>query len=195
MRGAVMASKQTWVETTRAEALATIYLTRRADLDVIPVARHERRSDYDLLVRISNLDLPYRPEFGVSISGTRTTLHDGLRQCEERFFQIEENSSEIPVCLFVFNVKTEQGAYCWLLKPFVDANSSPRLESLIAPRSSGAQSLSVLGRKTPSWARLDDDAIDQIVQEVIDWTVASHWEATKSDVSHSSKNTLNIAVS
>ncbi len=64
-----MVAEQSWVEGVRADALAKIFLTRRDELDVIPVSRSGQSLGYDILVRVQDEDASVVPEFAVSVKG------------------------------------------------------------------------------------------------------------------------------
>lgn len=107
--------------------LAKIFLTRRDELDEIPVSRSGRSLGYDVLVRVQNGDSSVVPEFAVSVRGVRNT---SANRVKSRRFLVDAGTvgyGDRPVVLFVFDVDTETGFYQWLNEPVIDEDGRPVL--------------------------------------------------------------------
>src|SRR2546427_15159 len=114
----------------RAETLAKLYLTRRGDLDVFTLPESTRRVEYDLLVRVNGAGALDTPELGVEIEGIDQPLESSrwrlplLRNLVQsrNHDAVRMTDQNLPICLFVFNIDTEDGLYLWLQEPHVDQN-------------------------------------------------------------------------
>lgn len=163
-----MAAQDSWVNGLRANALAKIYLTRSDNVEVLPVSRYATRPSYDLLVRIDHRTGTGRPEFGVRTKGTRQPLGDKRWQRMIHDAMPEVEQSDLPVCLFVFNVETEEGFYGWLKEPVIDEVNGRGPSATLGspgPAMGGANGTGVIA----SFARLDDEAVKQIMDRVVRW--------------------------
>ncbi len=165
-----MAAAEPWFIGERAEALATMYLTRRQDLDVLPLPARARGDD--LWVRLRDADHP-NAHFLVEVKGILLS-HPRSRQPVREQFPVrytrrDLGDRDVPVCLFLFTVDDEQGYYRWLYEPVITQGHArlrldPRIDSL-PPEERQRQQVVVLSKFKP----LDDGAIDTVVQQVADW--------------------------
>lgn len=108
----------------RAELLALIYLTRRADLSA---TRHPISYSTDILVSLLEDGRDGEHSFGVEVEGVvseqglhthNTRRHRGTLQAGQRAYGI------MPVCLFVFVMEGDQGYWKWLQEPAVQEGRS-----------------------------------------------------------------------
>jgi hypothetical protein len=137
----------------RAEALALVYLTRRDDL---VVSREPDDYAFDLRVTVSKEKGRLSGRiFGVEVKASRAPLTSAEREAYASRMHLHPALSELPfpVCLFHFTMEDDEGYYTWILRPDVTQEGRPRLKH-------GAE---------PGLARLDDDAIGAIVDEVNRW--------------------------
>lgn len=166
-----MAAEQSWVEALRSDALAKIVLTRHHALVVIPISRYAPSEGYDLLVRVDGTDIVPRPEFGIALKGTRRPLDDLRELTVAPNATREVQGSGIPVCLFLFNVVTNEGIYRWLNEPVIEGHDRVTLRLIADPpphervRRNGLDG-SIL------FETIDDDAVRRIVDRVVEWYVA-----------------------
>lgn len=166
-----MTAKQSWVEPMRAESLAIIVLTRHQALEVIPIAPYAPTSGYDLLVRVDGADMAPKPEFGIALKGTRRPL-DGLRGLTATPNATREvPGSGIPVCLFLYNVVTEEGIYRWLNEPVIERDDRVSLRLAADPQRDERGRGNGLANGAP-FQKIDNDAVRRIVDRVVAWYAA-----------------------
>lgn len=146
-----MAAEQAWYVAERAEALATLFLTRRGDVEVLPAGRYRRDTDYDLLVRIVSDQAAPEMTFGIEVKGTRSTKRPSGNAPVGKDMPEAHYVPGLPICSFFFAVDAEQGYYRW------------RFEPVISPQ--GTADL----RPGTTFAPLDDRAIDTIIEQVKGW--------------------------
>jgi hypothetical protein len=160
-----MTVEESWVSAMRAQALAKLLLTERDDLEVID---EPPGVGCDLLVRVRAESLVLVPEFTVEVKGTRritdtVTLRDWLSS-----IRVTGAIEGLPWCLFVFQVETRQGHYCWLNEPLISENAAT-LRSVWEPRSI-SRNLHQQETTLPLLVPLDSQALDGIVSQVVAWT-------------------------
>jgi hypothetical protein len=163
-----MAVEQTWYVAERAEALAAIYLTRRDDLEVVPVSRYDRTAGYDLLVRMRNQGYCDDVSFGVETKGTRSKRSATKRDFTVNYTRNQLHSAELPVCVFLFSVDDEQGFYRWLHEPVItpEGRAILRLNVDVGWETFGQRDHV---RVRTRFDILDDRAVDRLVSDVKDW--------------------------
>ena len=170
-----MASSTSWIYAMRAETLAKLILTRRPDLDVLTTSG-SFRGGYDLLVRITGTGLSLTPEFGVLTKGIdqpltstrwRSSVLRSVVRLEDRD-GARGTDQFLPVCLFVFNIDTEEGLYLWLKEPQVEKDGNSRVQLSTYPRASGENG-NDLGKSGAPFEKLDNDAVARIVERVVEW--------------------------
>lgn len=168
-----MTTSTAWVTEMRADALAKLSLTRRRDLSIFEVSRSTADMGYDLLVRVNGLAGALVPEFGVEVKGTTRSLNGGRfpaalrREVDVSRARLHEIVQDVglAVCLFIFNIDTEDGVYTWLSEP-VDIKARVLAVSsahpVVAPVIHQHQSLNGQEFKV-----IDHAAIDRIVEDVV----------------------------
>jgi hypothetical protein len=171
-----MAAEQAWFIAERAEALATVYLTRRDDLHVIPMPLHALGPGYDLLVQVDTSNTHKPLAFGVEVKGLR-----GLRSQPHRdnhgIFTVSLGPSTLqhrglPVCLFLFTVDDERGYYHWLHKPVITPRGKAELRFDFEPLQGKTNNRGAITVRD-KFGKLDNEAVDRIVGEVHRWYKAS----------------------
>ncbi|MEW6127397.1 MAG: DUF4365 domain-containing protein [Acidobacteriota bacterium] len=140
----------------RAEALATVYLTRRDDLKI-----HEQSNNYgfDLLVEIKNGQVATGRFFGVEVK--RLPGHQKVQLLKPSQDEFRINLKPItfpkdipfPLCLFIFNMQTDEGYYRWIKEPAFGADNQPLLK---------------LNQKS-KFKFLDNKSLDEIIAAVNNW--------------------------
>jgi hypothetical protein len=122
-----MAAEQAWYIAERSEALATLFLTRRNDLEVIPAGRYGRSAGYDLLVRLKPDDAPVDMTFGIEVKGVRSEKRRGKSSFLVNYARGEIFDIGLPICVFLFAVDDEQGYYRWLFEPVISPHGKAEL--------------------------------------------------------------------
>ncbi|AFY33572.1 DUF4365 domain-containing protein [Calothrix sp. PCC 7507] len=122
-----MQIEQPWYISLRAEALATVFLTERDDLIVLP---QQKDKGLDLLVTITKNGNPSGRLFGVEVKATASSSE--LTQDNENY-NLRKNGFNstnffrdlpFPVCLFFFTLDNDQGYYKWILEPIVKSQNN-----------------------------------------------------------------------
>lgn len=116
-----------WFVTERAKALATVFLTRRADL-LVGETKEENGLDYT--VRIKTRDSVGDRPFGVCIAaGMNPVTVEGANKPLKAVLEKVQALGPFlfPVCVFYFTVKDDQGYYTWAYEPVVTAEGQLRL--------------------------------------------------------------------
>lgn len=170
-----MAENTSWLYAMRAEALTKIHLTRRPDLDLFTPSRSSL-AGYDLLVRVRDTGLLDTPEFGVETKGIdqplesnrwrSRVLKDLARQADRQ--RATATDLDLPICLFVFNIDTEEGLYTWLREPIVDENGESGLLQMATPFSVASNG-DAKAAAHPPFEKLDKAGLERIVERVIQW--------------------------
>jgi hypothetical protein len=137
----------------RARALATVILTRRADLTV---AETKDDTGLDYHVYISREGKPVRAMFGVLLRAvmapvTADEANKLLAPALDSFRRMGRFT--YPVCLFFFTMRDDHAFFCWLAEPVLATDGSPRL----------------LHHRQAHCRDLDDEALDAIVRRVVSW--------------------------
>jgi hypothetical protein len=140
----------------RTLALASVYLTRRDDLELVSF----HSGGLDLMVRIISGSPGYEQYFGVILHGTTDPLasnEDADRYLTHRA-RNRKNRTAVPIVSFpvisiVFSMPNDEGYYGWSAEPIVDEEGGPTLKS----------------NPKPACSRLDRKALDQIVAKVEAW--------------------------
>ena len=163
-----MASKQSWYVTERAEALAALYLTRRKDLEVIPVGRYETDYPLDLLVTVKSGDKLGDASFGIEVKGVRKEGRGAKGQFRTSYSLREVHDRGLPICTFLFAVDDEQGYYRWLLEPVVSPDGNAHLKlNLDIPADAKWQQNEFALRS--QFAPLSDESIGALIEQVLRW--------------------------
>lgn len=170
-----MATNTSWLHVMKAEALAKIHLTRRPDLDLLTPSRSSL-TGYDLLVRVRETGLLDTPEFGVETKGIdqplessrwrSRVLKDLAREADRQ--RATATDLSLPICLFVFNIDTEEGLYTWLREPIADENSESGMLRMATPFSVTSNGDAKAAAHV-SFEKLDRAGLDRIVERVIQW--------------------------
>jgi hypothetical protein len=146
-----MSEKQPWYVEERALALASLCLTDRKDVVVQPTVHGE--AGIDLLAEVLKDGAKTGRFFGVQVAGQidlpalEAINHDlqlGPRKPHSEF--------TIPLCAFLFDVRSNQGYYRWSVEPIL-GSGNPKLHL----------------HANKAWARLDERAINAIVDQVAAW--------------------------
>lgn len=166
-----MAADRSWANAMRAEALATLFLTRRSDLEVIPVASHSRRAGYDLLVRRHQEGKQGPSEFAVEAKGVRTRTMERAGRTRVQIDPDRLTSVDLPLVLFVFDVDNETGFYQWLNEPFVTKDGQAVLPAF-GRSSSPTNGHPPVPVRLADLRPLDDSALDKILGLVAEWSSA-----------------------
>jgi hypothetical protein len=166
-----MAAAEPWFVAERAEALAVVYLTRRDDVEVIPVSPAASHPGYDLLIQLRQGDPATRPSFGIIVKGTRSQRHSN-RGTRPASFPIAYKAGElapntIPVCLFVFTVDDELGYYRWLQQPRITNEQATLRNNLPSADQRSDQPDRII--LNTAVAPLDNQAIEQMIAQVAQW--------------------------
>ncbi len=125
-----MAAEQAWYVAERAEALATLFLTRRNDLEVIPSGRYGRNTNYNLLVRIAmdrTSTETRETTFAIEVKGIRSEKKRGEHAFLVNYTRSELRNVGLPICVFLFAVDDEQGYYRWLFEPVISPHGKAEL--------------------------------------------------------------------
>lgn len=122
-----MAAEQAWYITERAEALATLFLTRRNDLEVIPSGRYGQESGYHILVRIKMEHASTDTTFGIQVKGVRSEKRRGKSSFPVTYARSQLRDTGLPICVFLFAVDDEQGYYRWLLESVISPTGKAKL--------------------------------------------------------------------
>lgn len=170
-----MKTDTSWVTGLRADVLAKVYLTRRSDLEVITTSGSNGRATYDLLVRVKGTGTRMTPEFGVEVKGITEPLESrrwraNVLRNVERFSSPasdQKTDLDLPICLFVFNIDTEEALYMWLKEPVQDTESHSW--TLNSVRRNHLEAVGQTNTLSAPFERLDDDALGRIVNQVVQW--------------------------
>jgi hypothetical protein len=171
-----VASNTSWIYAMRAETLAKLFLTRRRDLDILALPESTSRVGYDLLIRVNGAGTVDTPEFGVEIKGIdqplessrwRSPLLRSLVQTRNRD-TVRMTDEYLPICLFVFNIDTEEGLYLWLREPHLEQNGHTKayLSTNLSEANGSQRALATNGAR---FEKLDKAALDRIVEKVVEW--------------------------
>ena len=116
----------------RAELLAQLVLTRRKDVEVIPVGE-QFAAGIDLVVRIHHPVMKGQalPAFGVQVEGTTEPIPDEHRANEYANARVKHRKTKgfflLPVVIFLFSMDGDVGYFGWLMKPEVSTETGPSL--------------------------------------------------------------------
>jgi hypothetical protein len=140
-----------WFVSERAKALAMVLLTRREDLE-IRETKAETGLDYTVRIQTENGAGPR--DFGILMRATMSpvTIEQANAQLTPTLGSLVAAEFVVPVCVFYFTVKDDQGYYTWSHEPVVEkgkARLRPHAEADCHP--------------------LDDEALDEIVSRVRAW--------------------------
>jgi len=145
---------------TRAEQLAILYLTRRKDLRVVPEPPMSASGQLDVLVEIvADYQTAYK-SFAVQVKARLDATHRNqvLREIARQEHRLM--SFGMPVCLFFFAMKDDEGFYAWLVEPATTSAGKPILR--LADYDGDF-------KRRSRFEPLDDGAIDEIVKRVSRW--------------------------
>jgi hypothetical protein len=140
-----MNNKQPWFVTERALALASLCLTSRQD--VVVQVPHKKRN-IDLLAEVIHDGGSNGRYFGVQVGG-RVDLTSPSDIDSSRPKKNTHASYSIPLCAFVFDVRSNDGYFRWILEPLV-TEDEPKLGE----------------HANADWRPLNDDAIRRITSKV-----------------------------
>jgi hypothetical protein len=147
-----MNDKQPWYVAERALALASLMLTSRKDVVVRP-PMGGADDGIDILAEIRRGKAAGGRFFGVQVIG-RAEL-PGLAEIRKRFrAERKKTHAEytMPVCAFLFDVRTNAGYYRWLVEPVTSDDDA-----------------ALNGKQDSEWAPLNEKAANQIVDRVGEW--------------------------
>lgn len=141
----------------RAEALATVYLTRRDDLVVNRVVSPAGAADF--LVELTPEGESTGRVFGVRVRAFEHAVHgpDELK-VPLSGAAAAVSDAPMPYCAFVFTMQDDRGYFSWLKEPATTPRSGPGLKAVREAR----------------WSKLDDGGMDRLVARVNAWYDAQH---------------------
>lgn len=115
-------TNEPWFVSERSEALAGVLLTSRKDVRV----RDERKQDsgLDLLVEIDTGDPLSTQLFVVHVKGTTSSDPNDWMRDVEPLFRGRGGQINLPVCVFVVNVRENKALYAWVAEPQVEAKGA-----------------------------------------------------------------------
>jgi hypothetical protein len=146
-----MSEKQPWYVGERATALASFLLTSRKDVAIRQLTKDDTR--IDILAEVLKDGAKAGRFFGVRVAG-RSELPRGNGADRNPGPRRREHLAEptLPLCAFVFDVRSGRGLYRWVVEPTVEGGE-PRLNRYDAS----------------AWAELNEEAINLIVDLIIRW--------------------------
>ncbi len=162
---------QPWFIGERAEALAILHLTRCKELEIVPVSGYGNGAGIDLLVRVNQPELPENAIFAVEVKGERSLPHVRDQKFQVRYSPSQIKQSAWPVCVFLFNVTTEEGYYRWLYEPVIDDQN----RAVLRLASEFSQRLAIDGTQSKAIAvsspfeKLTNQALQGLVRLVTRW--------------------------
>jgi hypothetical protein len=174
-----MAKKQpevgAWFIEQRTRSLATVYLTRRDDLDVTEAAEAD---GVDLTVTIKARKEAANRRFGLVLQGARPemTVEEVNAVLKPALVALSVRAFPYPVCLFFFTMEHDRGYYTWVAEPMLTGDGSPAL----------AQNREADG------ADLDTTALATIVARVNQWYDAFYSSMTNGGKESRKKNGLEV---
>lgn len=136
----------------RSQALAKMYLTRRADL-IITSAGPEAALDY--LVFLAEGDRQSLRQFGVSVRGSKPASNEEKVSTASTAALAAlqgEGPFPYPVCLLHFTMDDDQGYWAWVAEPTI-AEQEPRL----------------VFHHEARYHKLDRASLDAVVDQVGHW--------------------------
>ena len=136
----------------RLEALATVYLTRRADLAVSKVGAD---IGVDLIVQLIRESEPSRKMFGVMLKGTTDPISNEAQATRKlNSMKVGPKGCELcmPVCVFLFSMQDNQGYY--------DRQAEPLIER---------DQVKIEVKKTLQAKILDPHSMDRLIEAVDSW--------------------------
>ena len=162
-----MITEQALQISKHAEILATVCLTRRSDVSVIPVSRYNREAGYDLLVQVSDKKSEQHISFAIDVKGMLGDHPEPYDNFVVHYAKSQIKSGTLPICVFLFNVDSEQGYYRWLYEPAMYDDGRPylRLDRQVEGATNHSQRLKVRWAFQP----LDNDALQRIIDQVKNW--------------------------
>lgn len=145
--------KKALLLTKRVHALATMQLTRRADLQV-----HDADFDPgpDLMITLHRASKPGLRQLAVGLSGDWTTLSASKRaaRVRSRLHALRRSGPwPFPVVAFYYSMETDLGWYAWASEPLVSPQGGFSLKT----------------HESPSIHPLDTQALDDIIRRVDLW--------------------------
>ncbi|HEY8602651.1 MAG TPA: hypothetical protein VIL85_29805 [Thermomicrobiales bacterium] len=150
-----------------AEVLATVCLARRSDLSVIPVSRYNRKAGYDLLVQLNNKKPDINMSFAIAVKGMLGGHHESYDNFVVHYSKSQIKNGGLPICVFLFNVDSEQGYYRWLYEPAMDEDGRPYLR--LDRQVEGSDNHSNRFKIRWAFQPLDNDALERIIDQVKNW--------------------------
>ena len=143
-------NKDPWFVEQRSEALATLLLSRRDDVVVREVDKHDSGVDLTVLLREDNEITP--KYFVVQIKGTTDLEGREWMKGVSHLFAFEEKQHYVPSCIFVVDVRANKIVYSWIAEPStVDDKAVLKLHNI------------------GNYRDLTLEEVDKIVQQVRDW--------------------------
>jgi len=156
----------------RAAALATVYLTRRPDLTI-----RDETADVgiDLLVCLHPEEKEGLRQFGVQVKGALSAVtadhaNKVLGPSMQRLLRY--GPFPFPVVLFFFTMENDQGWHAWAAKPVIASDGSPKLRQ----------------QGEADCRPLDEQAVDEIVDQVDRWYDAFFAKTSKTISAKSKRN-------
>jgi hypothetical protein len=163
--------QQPWYVAERAKSLAIVRLTTRIDLDVIPVdSGGTELLGYDLLVKVKGYNQAPDARFGVEVKGKRTVPESIRPLVRLMYSPMQLRVGDLPVCIFLFSAKSDEGFYRWLAEPVIESRI-PRLHlnEEFAYQAGFLNDSKRAVAINSVFTKLTDDEIDAIVHRVVRW--------------------------
>ena len=145
-----MPEDRDWFITERSEALASLILTSRSDLNV----RSENKQDdgVDFVVALKEPEnVPTTQLFVVQVKGTLSSDQGDWTEHVKQLYK-KGSAFYLPACVFVVNVRTNDAAFAWVAEPHVKSDG-----------------VGLNFFEHPDFHPLDNAAVDQIVNRVRQW--------------------------
>ena len=140
-----MNDKQPWFVTERALALASLCLTSRKD---VIVQLPQKNRHIDILAEVLHDGASRGRYFGVQVDGRVDLVRPSdidMRRPRKK----THSKYSIPLCDFLFDVRSNDGFFRWIVEPLV-ADDQPKLSE----------------KSESEWRPLSDDAIRRITTMV-----------------------------
>jgi hypothetical protein len=143
-------TNEPWFVAERSEALAGVLLTSRKGVCIRDQRKHD--SGFDFLVEISTPDPLSTQLFVVQVKGTTSSNPNDWMQNVKQLFRGPGSPIYLPVCVFVVNVRENEGFYAWVAEPQVEAKGA-----------------TLRFHETPTFHLLGPTAVSDIVDRVKAW--------------------------
>jgi hypothetical protein len=152
-----MTKQEPWFIEERAVAFASLVLTKRHEVKVLPNAGHDMA--IDLLVEVLKDGKSTLRFFGAQVVGY-IDLPD-VQDADERVLSHlgrDPFEAALPICIFVIGIRKPEGIYRWVVEPVVDDGRALLQRRALAQRD-------VLAK----WQTLDEAGAARLIGQVNAW--------------------------